>query len=158
MTMSSTPPRMPAYGDRAPAGAEAMPWSRVLVRMVLVVLPSLLIGSFIGGIMIGVLGAQVLRDSPGLTMLMPAVAGLLAGIGLGVVFAPGRSRLAAYALLGLAITLAAYLLIFGLSLLRASGPLPSASVAAYLASPLIVIAVQSIVAVVTWMIKAGRTA
>ena len=149
---------MPAYGDRAPADAETMPWSRVLVRMVLVVLPSLLIGSFIGGIMIGVLGAQVLRDSPGLTLLMPAVAGLLAGIGLGVVFAPGRSRLAAYALLGLAITLAAYLLIFGLSLLRASGPLPSASVTAYVASPLIVIAVQSIVAVVTWMIKAGRTA
>lgn len=158
MTMSSTPPRMPAYGDRAPADAETMPWSRVLVRMVLVVLPSLLIGSFIGGIMVGVLGAQVLRDTPGLTLLMPAVAGLLAGVGLGVVFAPGRARLASYALLGLAITLVAYGLIFALSLLRAAGPLPSASTAAYLASPLVVLALQSIVAVVIWMIKAGRTA
>ena len=118
---------MPAYGDRPPADAETMPWSRVLVRMVLVVLPSLLIGSFIGGIMVGVLGAQVLRDTPSLTLLMPAMAGLLAGIGLGVVFAPGRTRLAGHALLALVITLAAYLLIFGLSLLRASGPLPSAS-------------------------------
>jgi hypothetical protein len=158
MTMSSTPPRMPAYGDRAPDDVETMPWSRVLVRMVLVVLPSLLIGSFIGGIMVGALGAQVLRDTPSLTLLMPAVAGLLAGIGLGVVFAPGRARLAGYVLLGLVITLAAYLLIFGLSLLRASGPLPSASLTAYLAGPLIVLALQSAVAVVIWLIKAGRTA
>jgi len=158
MTMSSTPPGMPAYGDRPPADAETMPWSRVLVRMVLVVLPSLLIGSFIGGIMVGVLGAQVLRDTPSLTLLMPAMAGLLAGIGLGVVFAPGRTRLAGHALLALVITLAAYLLIFGLSLLRASGPLPSASLAAYLAGPLVVLALQSVVAVVIWMVKANRTA
>ncbi|HEU5486510.1 MAG TPA: hypothetical protein VFU98_16485 [Microlunatus sp.] len=156
--MSSTPPRMPAYGDRPTTATESMPLSRVIVRMVLVVLPSLLIGSFIGGILVSVLGVQVLRDTPALTLVMPATAGLLAGVGLGVVFAPSRTRVAAYALIALGITLVAYLLIFGLALLRASGPLPSASLAAYLTSPLVVLAAQSVVAVVIWLIKAGRRA
>ena len=158
MTMSSTPPRMPAYGDRPPADAETMPWSRVLVRMVLVVLPEPADRQLHRRDH----GRRARRPGaarhPSLTLLMPAMAGLLAGIGLGVVFAPGRTRLAGHALLALVITLAAYLLIFGLSLLRASGPLPSASLAAYLAGPLIVLALQSVVAVVIWMIKASRTA
>lgn len=144
---------MPGYGVPAPERPERLPWPRVIVRMILVVLPGLLVGSFAGGVVVAALGAQVLRDSPGLTVLMPVLAGLVAGLGLGLVLKPERDQLVAYALAAVGVGVAAYLLLFALSQLRLSATAPAASPGAYLLGPLVVAVALAVVALALWLLR-----
>lgn len=52
-------PGMPAYGAPESPRPVRLAWSRVIVRMLLVTLPALLVGSFVGTIIVTVLGVQV---------------------------------------------------------------------------------------------------
>ena len=149
---------MPAYGAPVSVQPERLPWPRVIVRMVLIILPGLLVGSFAGAIVVGALGVSVLRDQPGLTLLMPVLAGLIAGAGLGLLLKPERDRLMAYALVSIGVGIAAYLLLFGLAQLRAPAIAPAAPLSAYLLGPLIVAVVQSLLAIGLWVLRLRRRA
>jgi hypothetical protein len=149
---------MPTYGAPASVQPERLPWPRVIVRMVLIILPGLLVGSFAGAIIVGALGVSVLRDQPGLTLLMPVLAGLIAGAGLGLLLKPERDQLMAYALVSIGVAIAAYLLLFGLAQLRAPAIAPPAPLSAYLLGPLIVAVVQSLLAVGLWVLRLRRRA
>jgi hypothetical protein len=157
--VSPAQPRMPAYGgSRGTAQPERLPWPRVIVRMILIILPGLLVGSFAGAIIVGALGVGVLRDQPGLTALMPVLAGLIAGVGLGLLLKPGRDRLVPYALLSAGVAIAAYLLLFGLAQLRAPAIAPPAPLSAYLLGPLIVLVAQSLPGVGLWVLRTRQRA
>jgi hypothetical protein len=144
---------MPAYGAPGTVKPERLPWPRVIVRMVLIILPGLLVGSFVGAIIVGALGVGVLRDHPGLTLLMPVLAGLITGVGLGLLLKPDRDQLVAYALASAGVGIAAYLLLFGLAQLRAPSIAPPAPLSAYLSGPLIVAVVQGLLAVGLWVLR-----
>jgi hypothetical protein len=153
VAVSPSPQRIPAYGAPGTAQPERLPWARVVVRMVLIILPGLLVGSFVGATLVGTLGVGVLRDHPGITFLMPVLAGLIAGVGLGVLLKPERDRLVAYVLVSAAVNLAAFLLLFALAQLRAPAAAPPAPLSAYLGGPLIAAVTQSLLAVGLWILR-----
>ena len=159
VAVSPSQPRMPAYGaSRGTVQTERLPWPRVIVRMVLIILPGLLVGSFVGATLVGTLGVGVLRDHPSITFLMPVVAGLIAGVGLGLLLKPERNRLVAYVLVSAAVDIAAFLLLFRLAQLRAPAIAPRAPLSAYLGGPLIAAVAQSLVAVGLWALRIRQRA
>ena len=159
VAVSPSQPRMPAYGaSHGTAQPERLPWPRVIVRMVLIILPGLLIGSFAGATIVGALGVGVLRDHRALTLLMPVVAGLIAGVGLGLLLKPERDRLVAYVLVSAAVDIAVFLLLFGLAQLRAPAIAPPAPLSAYLGGPLIAAVAQSLPVVGLWALRIRQQA
>lgn len=146
---------MPAYGAPAATPPDRMPWPRVFVRMLLVVLPAQLIGNFAASI--ALVASGMLRDRPGLAVLMIVVGGLLAGVGIGVAMRPDHAHLIAYAAAGAAVAIVTFVLVLGLAQLRLPDGATAASVGSYLRGALIVAAVQSAVAVPLWLLRARRT-
>ena len=67
-------------------------WPRVLVRLFILVVPAQLVGSFLGGQLMVSLG--LLGDEPALSNLIGVIAGLLAGLAVGLLLTPpaGQQR------------------------------------------------------------------
>ena len=142
----------PAYGVSSRARPDRLSWPRVLVRMLLVVLPGQLLGNFL---VIAALGASgALRDRPGLGVLALVAAGLLAGVGLGLVLRPERNQLVAYAVTGAGVGIAVFVLLLGLAQLRLPAISPGASFGDFLQGALIVAVVQTAVALPLWWRRA----
>ena len=138
----------PAYGVPSRTRPVRLSWPRVLVRMLLVVLPGQLLGNFLA---IGALTASgVLRDRPGLSVLMIVAAGLLAGVGLGVLLRPVRDQLVGYALAAAGVGIAVFVLLLGLAQLRLPAISARASVGDFLLGALVVAVVQTAVALALW--------
>lgn len=138
----------PAYGAPATTGAGRLGWPRVLVRMLLVVLPAQLVGNLLASVVLGASG--VLRDRPGLAVLMIVVGGLLAGLGLALFLHPARDELVAYAGAQAAIGAAVLVLLLGLAQLRLPAITPGASVLDFVLGALVVAVAQTAVALPLW--------
>ena len=144
MTVSSPS----AYGRPSRKRPARLGWPRVLVRMLLIVLPGQLAGFLPAATALSASG--VLRDRPGLTVLMLLAAGLLAGLGLGRLLRPDRDQLLAYALAAAGTGVAVYVLLLGLAQLRLPDTTPGASFVDFLRGSAIVAVVQSAVTVPLW--------
>jgi hypothetical protein len=144
----------PTYGGPSNSPPDRLGWPRVIARMVLIVLPGQLLGNFLTITALSASG--VLRDRPGLGVLALVVAGLVAGVGVGLLLRPGRDQLLGYALVGAAVGVATFLLLFGLAQLRLPETTPTASLGAFLRGALIVAVVQSAAAIPLWLLR-GRT-
>jgi hypothetical protein len=142
----------PAYGVPSRIGPDRLSWPRVLVRMLLVVLPGQLLGNFLAVAALSASGA--LRDRPGLSVLMIVAAGLLAGVGLGLVLRPDRDQLVAYAVAGAGMGAAVFVLLLGLAQLRLPAISPGASFGDFLVGALVVAVVQTTVALPLWWRRA----
>jgi len=116
--------------------------------MLLVVLPGQLLGNFLAIAALSASGA--LRDRPGLGVLMIVAAGLLAGVGLGLVLRPERDQLVGYALAGAGMGIAVFVLLLGLAQLRLPAVSPGASFGDFLLGALVVAVVQTAVALPLW--------
>ena len=121
---------------------------RVFVRMLLVVLPGQLLGNLLA--ITALAAGDALRDRPGLSVLMIVAAGLLAGVGLGLVLRPERHRLVGYALAAAGVGIAVFVLLLGLAQLRLPAISPRASISDFLLGALVVAVVQTAVAVPLW--------
>ena len=104
----SRPPTTPptAAGLRTPS------WGTTLVRMFLVLLPSLLVGNGIGG---AIYAGMVSPGDYSGGWLVNVVPGVLAGVVLGLVLHPGRDRLIAHLVASAAMSVVLLLLLLGLS-------------------------------------------
>jgi hypothetical protein len=138
----------PAYGVPARTRPDRLSWPRVLARMLLVVLPGQLLGNFLA--VAALTASGTLRDRPGLSVLMIVVAGLLAGVGLGLVLRPERDQIVGYALAGAGVGIAVFVLLLGLAQLRLPAISPGASVGDFLLGALVVAVVQIAVALPLW--------
>jgi len=116
--------------------------------MLLVVLPGQLLGNFLAIAALSPSGA--LRDRPGLGVLMIVAAGLLAGVGLGLVLRPERDQLVGYALAGAGMGIAVFVLLLGLAQLRLPAVSPGASFGDFLLGALVVAVLQTAVALPLW--------
>ena len=81
--------------------------------MLSIVLPGQLLGNFAA--IAALTASGVLRDRPGLGVLAVALGALVAGVGVGLLLRPHRDQLLGYALVGAAVGIAAFLLLFGLA-------------------------------------------
>ena len=138
----------PAYGVPSRTRPDRLSWPRVLARMLLVVLPGQLLGTFVAVTALSASGA--LRDRPGLSVLMIIVAGLVAGAGLGLVLRPERDQLFAYAGAGAGVGIAVFVLLLGLAQLRLPAVSPGASLGDFLLGALVVGGVQTAIALPLW--------
>ncbi len=119
MNASRTPPAAPSpYTSRGPGSPLGLPWHRVLVRVVLVVVLGQIVGALIASVAIGPVD---LRAHPGATALFWVLPGLVAGVGVGLLL--GRDRARPWGRLGLAAAVGAvsYLLLVALGHTRAGG-------------------------------------
>ena len=145
----------PAYGEPSTTRPDRLSWPRVVVRMLLIVLPGQLVGNFAA--ITALTASGMLRDRPGLAVLMLVLAGLVAGVGVGLLLRPDRDQLLGYALAGAAVAVAAFLLLFGLAQLRLPETTPGASAGDFLRGSLIVALVQSAAAIPLWLLRARRS-
>ena len=152
MTMNDA---RPAYSEPSTVRPDRLTWPRVVVRMLLIVLPGQLVGNFAA--ITALPASGVLRDRPGLAVLMLVLAGLVAGVGVGLLLRPDRDQLLGYALVGAAVAVATFLLLLGLAQLRLPETTPGASVGDFLRGSLIVALVQSAAAVPLWLLRARRS-
>ena len=154
MTVTSRP-EMPTYGKPSNLRRDRLGWPRVITRMLLIVLPGQLIGSFAA--ITALMASGVLRDRPGLAVLTAVLAGLVPGVGVGLLLRPDRDQLLAYALVGAGVAVAVVLLLLGLAELRRPDTAPRASLAAYLRGVVIIPVVQSAVAIPLWLARSRAT-
>ena len=152
MTMNDA---RPAYSEPSTVRPDRLTWPRVVVRMLLIVLPGQLVGNFAA--ITALTASGRLRDRPGLAVLMLVLAGLVAGVGVGLLLRPDRDQLLGYALVGAAVAVATFLLLLGLAQLRLPETTPGASVGDFLRGSLIVALVQSAAAVPLWLLRARRS-
>ena len=124
--------------------------------MLLIVLPGQLLGNFAA--IAALTASGVLRDRPGLGVLAVALGALVAGVGVGLLLRPARDQLLGYALVGAAVGVAAFLLLFGLAQLRLPETTPGASAGDFLGGALIVAVVQTAAAVPLWLLRGRRSA
>lgn len=142
----------PAYGGPARTGPARLGWPRVLARMLLVVLPGQLLGSFLAVAALSASG--VLGDRPELSVLMIVAAGLLAGVGLRLVLRPELDQLVPYALAAAGVGIAVFVLLLGVAQRRLPAISPGAAFGDFLLGALVVAAVQTAVAVSLWWRRA----
>ena len=145
----------PGYGEPSTARPDRLSWPRVVVRMLLIVLPGQLVGNFAAVTALTASGA--LRDRPGLAVLMLVLAGLVAGVGVGLLMRPARDQLLGYAVAGAGVGVAVFVLLLGLAQLRLPETTPGASVGDFLRGSLIVALVQSAAAVPLWLLRGRRS-
>jgi undecaprenyl pyrophosphate phosphatase UppP len=148
-------PEMPAYGEPSNIRPDRLGWPRVITRMLLLVLPGQLVGSFTA--ITALQGSGVLRDRPGLAVLIAVLAGLVPGVALGLLLRPHRSQLLGYAVVGAGMAVAVLLLLLGLAELRRPDIAPRASLGAYLRNLVIVAVVQSAAAIPLWLARGRAT-
>ena len=147
MTVTSRPD-LPAYGEPSNTRPGRLGWPRVITRMLLIVLPGQLIGTLAA--LTALIASGVLRDRPGLAVLTAVLAGLLPGVGVGLLLRPDRSQLLAYAVVGVGVAAAVFLLLLGLAELRRPATAPRPPLAAYLRNGVIVTLIQSAAAIPLW--------
>lgn len=152
MAMNDSPP---AYGGPAHVRRSRLGWSRVLVRMLLIVLPGQLLGYFLAITALQTSGA--LRDRPYLGELILVLGGFVAGFGLGLLLRPERDRLLGFALASAGVGAAGYVLLRALAQLRAPALTPDPSFGDFLSGALIVGLVQTAVAVSLWLLRVRRS-
>ena len=138
----------PAYGVPSPARPDRLGWPRVLARMLLVVLPAQVVGALVAVLVLELSGA--LLTLPRADVLIVVAAGLLAGLGLGLLLRPDRDQLVAYAVAGAVLGATVFCLLLGIGRMR--GPALSAgpSLWDFLLAAVVVAAVQTAVAVALW--------
>ena len=153
MTVTSRP-EMPAYGEPSNLRRDRLGWPRVVTRMLLIVLPGQLIGSFAA--VTALMASGVLRDRPGLGVLIAVLTGLVPGVGLGLLLRPDRNQLLGYAVVGAGMAVAVLLLLLGLAELRRPDIAPRATLSAYLRSAVIIPVVQSAAAIPLWWARSRR--
>jgi hypothetical protein len=129
--------------------AERGRWFSVLGRMLLVVLPAQLLGTFLAITALSATGA--LRDRPGLSVLITVAAGVVTGVGLGLVLRPARHQLVPFALLGAGVGMAVFVALLGVAQLRLPAASARASFGDFLLGALVVAAVQTAVALALWL-------
>jgi hypothetical protein len=153
MTVTSRPDQ-PAYGGPSSPRPDRLGWPRVITRMLLIVLPCQLVGSLTA--ITALMASGVLQDRPGLGVLTSVLAGLLPGVGLGLLLRPDRSQLLAYAVVGAGMAIAVLLLLIGLTELRRPDTAPRAPLGAYLRNAVILTAMQSAAAIPLWWARSRR--
>ena len=154
MTVTSRP-EMPAYGEPSNLRRHRLGWPRVITRMLLIVLPGQLIGSFAA--ITALMASGLLRDRPGLAVLTAVLAGLVPGVGVGLLLRPDRDQLLAYAVVGAGVAVAVLFMLLGLAELRRPDTAPRASLGAYLRSVVIIAVVQSAAAIPLWLARSRAT-
>jgi hypothetical protein len=122
--------------------------------MLLIVLLGQLIGTFVAS---KALPLGVLADRPELGVLLVVLPGLVAGTGIGLLLRPERDRLLGYALVGAAVAVATWALLFGLAHLRAQR-VPTGPVSAYLQGAFILVVAQTVAAVPLWWVRSRAAA
>lgn len=142
----------PAYGVPSRARPDRLSWPRVVVRMLLVVLPGQLLGTFLA--FSALIASGALQDRPGLGTLAGVAAGLLAGVGLALLLRPDRDQLFAYTLVAVAVGAAVFVLLLGLAQLRLPAVSPRASVGDFLRGAAVVVLAQTAVALPLWWRRA----
>jgi hypothetical protein len=148
-------PEMPAYGEPSNIRPDRLGWPGVLTRMLLLVLPGQLVGSFAA--VTALQGSGVLRDRPGLVVLIAVLSGLVPGVAVGLLLRPDRSQLLGYAVAGAGVAVAVLFLRFGLAELRRPDTAPGASLGAYLRHAVIVPVMQSAAAIPLWLARSRAT-
>jgi hypothetical protein len=144
-------PEMPAYGEPSNIPPERLGWPGVLTRMLLLVLPGQLVGSFAA--VTALQGSGVLRDRPGLVVLIAVLSGLVPGVALGLLLRPDRSQLLGYAVAGAGVAVAVLLLRFGLTELRRPDTATRTSLGDYVRHVVIVPVMQSAAAIPLWLAR-----
>jgi hypothetical protein len=146
---SSRPPTAPppAAGVRTPS------WGTTLVRMFLVLLPSLLIGNGIGG---AIYAGMVSPGDYSGGWLVNVVPGVLAGVALGLVLHPGGDRLVGHLAASAAMSVVLLLLLLGLSRLVVPSRV-DLDAGALVLGLVITVVVQTVLAGGLWLLRArGR--
>lgn len=112
-------PRSPSpYASGAPTGRggpAGLPWHRVLVRVVLVVVPGQVVGALLATLLVVPVD---LSAHPGASALFWVLPGLVAGVGLGLLLTPRGSVPWRHLGLGAAVGAVAILLLVGLGQAR----------------------------------------
>lgn len=142
----SHPPTTPP----AAAGAGTPSWSTTLVRMFLVLVPSLLVGNGIGG---AIYAGMVSPGDYSGGWLVNVVPGVLAGVVLGLVLHPGRDRLVAHLIASAAMSVVLLLLLLGLSRLVVPSRV-DLDAGALVLGLVITVVVQSVLAGGLWFLRA----
>jgi hypothetical protein len=94
-----------------PGGHDALPWYRVLVRVVLVVVPGQVVGAILATLVVAVVD---ITARPGASALFWVLPGLLAGVALGLLLSPRGPVPWRHVGLGAAVGAVAILLLVGL--------------------------------------------
>ena len=146
----SQPPTAP----RTAAGRAGQPsWGTTLLRMFLLLVPSLLIGNAIGG---AVYAASVSPGDYSGGWLINVVTGLLSGLALGLVLRPTLDRLAGHLVASAALSVVLLLLLLGLSRLVVPSRF-DLDVGALVLGLVVSVVVQAVVAGGLWFLRArGR--
>ena len=135
---------------RRPAAHRTPSWGTTLVRMFLVLLPSLLVGNGIGGVIYA--GLVSPGDYSG-GWLVNVVPGVLAGVVLGLVLRPGRDRLLAHLVVAAAMSVVLLLLLLGLSRLVVPSRV-DLDAGALVLGLVITVVVQTVLAGGLWFLRA----
>lgn len=113
MNASSGPRSSSPYasGPGRPGGGDALPWYRVLVRVVLAVVPGQVVGAILATLVVAVVDVTA---HPGAAALFWVVPGLVAGVALGLLLTPRGPVPWRHVGLGAAVGAVALLLLVGL--------------------------------------------
>jgi len=133
------------------AGRDRLSWPRVLVRFFIVVIPAQLVGTAIGGAIMTASG--VLREDPQLANLITVMAGVVAGIAVGLLVLPPPDRRRTFVVVHAAFAVGSYLLLLALAQLRLPDGTPQSVWYAYLLGPALVGLVQTLVAWGLWVTR-----
>ena len=139
-------PAVTAYEDhRRPP----VPWAGLLLRLFLVILPAVVLGVLLGGALVTGLGVA---DS--LSNLILVTAGLLAGLGVGMLVTPVPGRLVTYLLTSAAFGLVVVVAMLILSqLARPAGTPRLVLRPAAVVGPLLMLAVQTMITWGLWRVR-----
>lgn len=132
-------------------GSAPVTSGRVLVRMFITLLPSQLIGFGLGGALLSATGL-LSSDRPGLSFLINAVAGVLAGLALGMFLTPSPARLPGYLAVSTVMGLVIVLVLVGLAQLRMGGAL-HATVSSLVLGAVVTVVPQALLAWGLWVTK-----
>ncbi|SEP70236.1 hypothetical protein [Microlunatus flavus] len=127
-------------------------WGRVVARVLLVVVPSQLVGVLLAGI---VIPFRVLSDHPGLGWLTYLFVAVVAGVALGLLLHPSRARLVGHAVVSFVVSAAVLVLLMVVGSARAGGggDYPLARVGLGVLGTALL---QTALAVLLWRRRTGR--
>lgn len=147
MTRERTARSRDIVGGHQPAGTD---WPTLLVRSFLAVLPGQLVGFLIGGAIVA--GFATLDMWPGWTRVVDVLAGLTAGLALGLVLRPNRAQRPLFLAVSAAFGVVVLSLLLALS--RQRMPIPYEIVWSQLLLGLVLtVGVQTLVAWLLWRMR-----